>query len=168
MFAAGYLSDHFKMRGPTLITQSLIIITGATVMAFAGNPGVRYFGVFLAVGGTNSNIPTIYGYQHNNISKSPDLNVNKGIDSRSAGQTKRALATAMLLMGGGCGGIVASFVFRQKDAPDYLPGMIAVIVSQVITVLLVSMNTVYFWHRNRKADRGEAVLENTPGFRYTY
>ena len=74
----------------------------------------------------------------------------------------------MLLMGGGCGGIVASFVFRQKDAPDYLPGMITVIVSQVLTVLLVSMNTVYFAHRNRKADRGEAILESTPGFRYTY
>lgn len=74
----------------------------------------------------------------------------------------------MLLMGGGCGGIVASFIFRQKDAPDYLPGMIAVIVSQVITVLLVSLNFFYFLHRNRKADRGEAVLEGTPGFRYTY
>ena len=74
----------------------------------------------------------------------------------------------MLLMGGGCGGIVASFVFRQKDAPNYLPGMITVIVTQVITVLLVSANSVYFLHRNRKADRGEVVLERTPGFRYTY
>jgi MFS family permease len=69
MFGAGVLNDHVKMRGPTLVVQSLIIIAGASVMAFAENPGVRYFGVFLAVGGTNSNIPTIYSYQHNNISK---------------------------------------------------------------------------------------------------
>lgn len=63
---------------------------------------------------------------------------------------------------------MASFVFRQKDAPDYLPGMITVIVSQVITVLLVSLNFAYFFHLNRKADRGEVILEGTLGFRYTY
>lgn len=85
-----------------------------------------------------------------------------------AGQTKRALATAMLLMGGGCGGIVASFAFQSKDAPDYIPGMITAITSQAVTVVLVSLNWVYFWRRNKKAERGEVVLENTPGFRYTY
>jgi hypothetical protein len=167
MFGAGWLNDRVKMRGPTLAAQALIIIIGATVMAFASNPGARYFGVFLAVGGTNSNIPTIYAYQANNISRWP-RRFSYHILTTAAGQTKRALATAMLLMGGGCGGIVASFVFRSKDAPDYLPGMITVIVSQVITVLLVSANFVYFLHRNRKADRGEVVLEGTPGFRYTY
>ena len=69
MFAAGYLNDHLKVRGPTIIVQSLVIILGICLMAFASNAGARYFGVFLAVGGTNSNIPTIYGYQHNNLSK---------------------------------------------------------------------------------------------------
>lgn len=69
MFGAGFLNDRVKMRGPTLVVQALIIITGASVMAFAKNPGARYFGTFLAVGGTNSNIPTIYSYQHNNLSK---------------------------------------------------------------------------------------------------
>jgi MFS family permease len=69
MFAVGYLNDHLKVRGPTIIVQSLVIILGICTMAFASNAGARYFGVFLAVGGTNSNIPTIYGYQHNNLSK---------------------------------------------------------------------------------------------------
>jgi hypothetical protein len=86
----------------------------------------------------------------------------------TAGQTKRALATAMLLMGGGCGGIAASFAFQSKDAPDYLPGMITAITSQVVTVILVSLNWLYFLQRNRKAAKGEVVLEETPGFRYTY
>lgn len=73
----------------------------------------------------------------------------------------------MLLMGGGCGGIAASFAFQSKDAPDYIPGMITAITSQVVTVIVVSLNWLYFLHRNRKADQGE-ILENTPGFRYTY
>lgn len=74
----------------------------------------------------------------------------------------------MLVMGGGLGGLVASFVFRQRDAPDYIPGMITVIVSQFITILLILSNFAYFLRRNRKADRGEVILEGTPGFRYTY
>ncbi|KAF2875211.1 major facilitator superfamily domain-containing protein [Massariosphaeria phaeospora] len=152
MFGAGVLNDRIRMRGPTLVVQAGIIVCGACTMAFAKNSAARFFGVFLAVGGTNSNIPTIYSYQHNNIT----------------GQTKRALATAMLLMGGGFGGIAASFVFRTQDKPKYLPGMIAVICSQAITVVLVSCNGLYFLRRNRMADRGEVVLENTPGFRYTY
>ncbi|OAG04596.1 MFS general substrate transporter [Paraphaeosphaeria sporulosa] len=152
MFAIGCLNDRLKVRGPTIIAQSLIITLGICIMAFASNAGARYFGVFLAVGGTNSNIPTIYGYQHNNLT----------------GQTKRALATAMLLMGGGCGGIAASFAFQSKDAPDYIPGMITAITSQVVTVVLVSLNWLYFLHRNNKAEKGEVVLEQTPGFRYTY
>lgn len=86
----------------------------------------------------------------------------------TAGQTKRALATAMLFMGGGCGGIVASFAFQSKDAPDYIPGMIAAITSQAITVVLVSLNWAYFLHQNKKADKGEVVLEETPESRYTY
>lgn len=69
MFTVGYLNDRLQVRGPTIIIQSVIITIGVTVMAFAENPGARYFGVFLALGGANSNIPTIYGYQHNNLSE---------------------------------------------------------------------------------------------------
>jgi hypothetical protein len=86
----------------------------------------------------------------------------------TAGQTKRALATAMLLMGGGCGGIATSFAFQSKDAPDYLPGLITAITSQVITAILVTLKWLYFLQRNRKAEKGEVVLEDTLGFRYTY
>jgi hypothetical protein len=74
----------------------------------------------------------------------------------------------MLLMGGGCGGIVASFAFQSKYAPDYIPGMITAITSQVVTVVLVSLNWLYFLRQNKKADKGEVVLEGAPGFRYTY
>lgn len=70
MYGVAILMDKVRMRGPALVVQSLLSIIGASVMAFAENPGARYFGVFLAVGATNSNIPTIYGYQHNNISGS--------------------------------------------------------------------------------------------------
>ena len=39
---------------------------------------------------------------------------------------------------------------------------------QVLTVVLVCKNFIIFKRLNRKADRGEIVLENVNGFRYTY
>lgn len=81
---------------------------------------------------------------------------------------KRVLATAVLVSGGGLGGIVSANVFRQQDAPRYLPGMITAITSQVLTVLLVGKNFVVFARANREAEEGKRIIEGTEGFRYTY
>ncbi|KAH8803474.1 phthalate transporter [Xylogone sp. PMI_703] len=152
MLTVAFLGDKYKVRGPIIMIQALIIILGVCLMAFAKNSAVRYFGVFLGIGAINANMPAIMSYQHNNIT----------------GQLKRALATAILVGGGGFGGIVASLVFRQQDAPLYLPGLITVIVSQCLTVAVICKNFVVFRWLNAKADRGEIVLENSPDFRYTY
>ena len=120
-------------------------------MAWLKAPTPRYIGAFFGICTVQANIPGIFSYQHNNI----------------VGQTKRALATAILVGGGGCGGIVASNVFRQQDAPQYTPGLIASIVAQGITVLLVTKNFWIFTRQNKKADRGKVVIEGTEGFRYT-
>lgn len=37
-----------------------------------------------------------------------------------------------------------------------------------LTIVLVSKNFWYFSSQNRKADRGEVLLEGQVGFRYTY
>ena len=75
----------------------------------------RYAGIFLAVASSNANIPGIFSYQHNN----------------TVGQVKRSISAAMMIAGGGIGGIVASLVFRQQDAPKYKPGLIVVLALQV-------------------------------------
>jgi hypothetical protein len=63
----------------------------------------RYTGVFLGVSGANSNVPSILSYMHNNI----------------VGRMKRRVASAMLIGGGACGSI-ATAIFRQQDAPQYV------------------------------------------------
>jgi hypothetical protein len=83
------------------------------------------------------------------------------------GQMKRAVGTAILVRGGGCGGVIAANVFRQQDAPKYLPGLYTAIAVQGLTVLLVSKNFAVFYLQNPKADRGETLIEGTQGFRYT-
>lgn len=98
-----------------------------------------------------ANIPTILSYQHNNI----------------VGDMKRALATAILVGGGGCGGIIAANSFRQQDAPNYTPGMIMSISAQALTVLLVIKNLFLFTRWNRETAEGKRIIEGRQGFRYT-
>lgn len=38
---------------------------------------------------------------------------------------------------------------------------------QIIAILLVTKNFFYYTYCNRKADRGEMIIEGQPGFRFT-
>jgi len=83
------------------------------------------------------------------------------------GQWKRAFASATLVGFGSIGGIAGSTVFRTQDSPTFRPGIIACIVANITIVLIVVMNTIIFRRQNKRADRGEVVLEGDPSFRYT-
>jgi hypothetical protein len=112
---------------------------------------VRYFGVFLITGAANAQLPAAMAYQANNI----------------RGQWKRAFCSATLVGFGGVGGISGSLVFRSQDAPNYRPGMYAAITVQLLIIVICSVNTLYFLRCNRKAEKGELVLEGNERFRYT-
>ena len=83
------------------------------------------------------------------------------------GQWKRAFCSATLVGFGGVGGIAGSLVFRSQDAPEYIPGLIAAMVCQALIIIIVVANTIYFRMENKKADRGEKILEGSADFRYT-
>ena len=106
---------------------------------------------------------TLYSYRKTHVSHTPSLT-----HLSSVGQLKRAVGTAILVGGGGCGGVIAANVFRQQDAPKYLPGLYTAIAVQALTVVLVSKNFYIFYRQNRRAERGEMLIEGTAGFRYTY
>ncbi|KAF9889375.1 hypothetical protein FE257_007485 [Aspergillus nanangensis] len=151
MWTTAWIGDHYRVRGPILVLNSLVAIIGLPIMGFAASPGVRFFGVFLTVAGANANIPACMAYQANNI----------------RGQWTRALASATMVGLGGVGGIAGSLVFRSQDAPNYIPGIWAAIACQLLIIVVVGLLSVYFWISNRKADRGEKILEGSPDFRYT-
>jgi MFS family permease len=96
MFAIGWLGDRWRVRGPLIIFNMTVAIVGLALIGFHSLTGVRFLGLFLASGGSNSNIPLIMAYQANNI----------------RGQWKRASASAILVGLGGVGGIAGSLVFR--------------------------------------------------------
>lgn len=83
------------------------------------------------------------------------------------GHWKRAFCSATFVGLGGVGGIIGSLVFRSQDAPRYLPGIYACLISQGIIILIVLALTYKFWSDNKKQAAGELVIENEIGFRYT-
>jgi hypothetical protein len=62
---------------------------------------------------------------------------------------------------------VASTVFRQADAPKYLPGLFTTIALTILLGTMVGILSVHHDRENAKADRGEKIIYNSPSFRYT-
>jgi len=152
MYATGWFGDKYHTRGPVILFNAILALIGLPLMGFVDNVGVRYFGVFLVCMGANANIPACMTYQANNI----------------RGHWKRAFCSATLVGMGGIGGIIGSLVFRSVDAPQYKPGLYACIVSQVIVVITVILLTIKFKIDNKKAERGEILIEGgEQSFRYT-
>ncbi|KAL8765837.1 MAG: hypothetical protein Q9209_007196 [Squamulea sp. 1 TL-2023] len=152
MIVTGWFGDKYKQRGACVAFNAMLCIIGLAVMGWAyGDTRARYFGVFFATAGANANVPSVLTYQANNI----------------RGQWKRAFCSATLVGCGALGGIVGSTVFRSQDSPRYVPGLSVAMGSQIIILAAVGLLTVAFKTGNKKADRGEKILEDSPSFRYT-
>jgi len=151
MYVTAYVGDKYRVRGVLVALNAVIAIVGVAILGFAHNVAARYFGVFLAALGSNANVPTALTYQANNI----------------RGHWKRAFASASLVGWGGIGGIAGSLIFRSQDEPTYHPGLYGCITSQLIVLLIVAGLSFKFRMDNKKADRGEKIIERIEGFRYT-
>jgi len=152
MFVQAYYGDKWHLRGPIIAGNALLGILGLGLLGYSHNNGVRYFGVFLATTSANANCPALLTYQANNI----------------RGQWKRALTSATLIGGGAIGGIIGTTVFRAKDAPNHTPGILACLIANALTVVLVGLLTLKFWRANKRVDAGGKKIEGLAGFKYTY
>ena len=102
-----YCADRTHHRVPFIFIHSIIAILGFALVASSLPSGVKLFGTFLAVAGANANQPAAIAFAQNNI----------------IGTSKRAVVSSMQIGFGAIGGIAASTVFRQQDAPRYIPGL---------------------------------------------
>ncbi|KFZ13396.1 hypothetical protein V501_03727 [Pseudogymnoascus sp. VKM F-4519 (FW-2642)] len=157
MFATAWVGDKYHVRGPIIIFNMTLCLIGLPIMGWAESASVRYFGVFLTTAGANSNVPAVLSFQANNV----------------RGQWKRAFCSATLVGFGGIGGVAGSLVFRSQDAETgYKPGMWACIACALLTIALVVCCDLEFIRQNKKADRGELLIEAhdedaSTDFRYT-
>ncbi|PYH91854.1 MFS general substrate transporter [Aspergillus ellipticus CBS 707.79] len=151
MYATSWVGDRYRLRGPILVFNAVLTLVGLPLMTFAKGNGPRLLGCFLTTMGANSNVPAAMAYQANNV----------------RGQWKRAACSAIFVGLGASGGMVGSLVFRSQDAPEYRPGIYTCIGTPATLVVLVGL-TVRLYMRNRRVDRGELVIGDLVGFRYTY
>ena len=100
--AMAWVSDKIRMRWPVMIFQAVICIVGLLIILYAVVPGARYFGLFLAVYGSQSNIPASLAYGQN----------------QTARPEKRGIVAAAMISVGAVGGICGSTIFRSQDAPQ--------------------------------------------------
>lgn len=61
----------------------------------------------------------------------------------------------------------SNFEAGQQDAPNYLPGIIAVMAINIAAVVTAVVTMVLLRWQNQQADKGEALCEDRDGFRYT-
>lgn len=151
MYVQATFADKFRNRCSSVIINATLCLIGLPILGFSTNNGARYFGIFLATVGANSNIPAIMTYQANNI----------------RGQWKRALCSATLVGFGGIGGIVGSTVFREVDKPGYVPGIMTCMIANALIICVTLLLTLKFWRANKRVDAGGKIIEGQVGFKYT-
>lgn len=111
----------------------------------------RYAGVFLAAGGCNGNVPLVISWAQTSI----------------RAQSKRAVTAAVIIAWGGIGGILAGVVFIQKEAKrGYPTGVFFTVGMNAFTIVAAFCLSMWFRYQNKRANRGEVVLEEAEDFRY--
>jgi hypothetical protein len=165
-----WFADKVRMRGPFVVLQGVLGVVGLCMTGFLESPTPRYIGTFLGVAAANGFVVTNLAWQANNI----------------VGDAKRAISTALMISLSGIGGIYSSMVFRksplivklrflaltrlftgQQDAPNYFPGIIAVIAIYSAAVVTAIGTMLALRWENKRADEGKTLCEGREGFRYT-
>lgn len=151
----------FAMAGCVIATVGYIILLAQDFVT----TGVKYFALYAVVGGGYIAQPIFIGWLSNNMS----------------GHYKQAIASAVQIGFGNCGGFVASNIFISNEAPYYRSGYgtclaliwVCVVAATVLFFMLVREN------RSREQGKRDYLLrldeqevgnlgDSHPHFRFTY
>lgn len=99
--SSAWVSDRLRIRWPIICTQCGIAVVGLIIVMYGKLPGVRYFGLFLAVYGSQANGPQFLAYGQN----------------QTATLNKKGIVAAVMISIGAAGGVTGSTIFRAQDAP---------------------------------------------------
>lgn len=127
--------DRVKMRYPFIIVASIIAVVGLAMVLGAPNDAqVRYGGCFLAAAGLYTAMPQLVCWS--------SLSFGNHI--------RKSVGTAVLIGGGNIGGIIATFLFLQKDAPLYKTGLGVCIAMTAACIFAATAMVLVFRYQNRK------------------
>ncbi|KAJ6011690.1 hypothetical protein N7522_002045 [Penicillium canescens] len=150
-YLGGWLTDKYQIRGPVIALHQLLTAVGMVITAYGGASGTRYFGIFLGVGFLQFCIPGVLAFQANNITS----------------HSKRGVASATCLIGGGLGGIIASVTFKSSESPHYTTGIWVTFGITMVSICLILMMDFHFWKTNKKAKETHCQIEGMNEWYYT-
>jgi hypothetical protein len=78
--------------------------------------------------------------------------------SNCAGQTKRAIASALIAGSFSVGNIIGPQTFQARDAPDYRPAKITVMATQAAAAFMAAVLFAYYVWANSRKDSKEKAL----------
>lgn len=139
-----YLSDRMGMRFPFVIFGFALTITGlAILMSIHHHFSAQYAGLCLVAMGAFSAGPIIICWYVMNLQ----------------GHSERQVGTAWIISFGNSGGIVATFAFLAKDAPEYRTGYSICIAFACLGAFATLIYASLIAYENRKANttKDEAV-----------
>ncbi|KAJ8502441.1 hypothetical protein ONZ45_g11757 [Pleurotus djamor] len=132
----GWYSDKKNERTMPIVFALVPAILGsALLIAFngTGQKGVLLFGIYIATT-FGSALSTIYAYNASNTS----------------GHTKKSTINALTMITFALGNVIGAEIFPPQDAPDYIPGKIAIMVLIVVQLGLTFLIRWVNLHLNQK------------------
>lgn len=140
----GYFSDKTGKRAIFLVSFIGVAIIGYILLISTNIPAAQYIGTFLAACGVYPTIPIMVMWNGNNV----------------GGSTKRGVGIAMQIGIGNCGGVIASFVYRNVDRPRYFigHGVILAFLVMSFTLVVFQMFLLSYINKKRTEQHGDPAL----------
>ncbi|GMG20642.1 unnamed protein product [Ambrosiozyma monospora] len=142
------LSAYFIMkgfpRGLSIMLLCLPAVTGGALMSFL--PKHNQAGLLVGI------------YMINTI-VAPLAIVYAWIGSCVAGHTKKVCFNISVMIGFAVGNITGPQSYRVKDAPQYLPAKISMLVTQAVSVVIAFAILITYFYRNKQRDHSQVDIE---------
>ncbi|KAF2184677.1 high-affinity nicotinic acid transporter [Zopfia rhizophila CBS 207.26] len=138
---ASWVADRYRQRGIFLLGFQLVAILGFALLVSSGSSHIQYTGTVFAAIGIYPQIPLGLAWNSGNI----------------GGSLKRGTGIAMQVMGGNCGGIIASYVYLNRDRPRFIVGH-SILIGVVGTAFFLTL-IMTIWCRRENSRRDALAME---------
>ena len=146
-----FLSDHFRWRMPFVVIPMILITIGySVIISFRGDLtgshlGGGYFALIMCAMGTYSVQPTGGSWAANNLAPS----------------SRRAVGVAFNICVGNIGGIIGSYMYFEKEAPQYWTGYgLSLALGGVGVIVALLLELSYKVGNDRKAKLTEEEVRS--------
>ncbi|KAJ9133014.1 Major facilitator superfamily transporter allantoate [Pleurostoma richardsiae] len=145
LIVCGILGDKLRNR--------LLVCTSGLLVAILGM-------LLITCLDKSNNVGRLIGFYLTLASPTPFVALLSLISTNVAGWTKKTTVAALYLIGYCVGNIIGPQVFQAKDAPEYRPAEITIIVCWGVCLLDIAFIYVWYRYQNQK----KAAIRAHPGY----